>query len=123
MIADADGLTVGIGKGSRPVSDLDVTDLVRPGGTPTLWLTVVNWSDASHIEDQDQRWRGGITRSVRLCSTDRPYLDDVAVRAGRTAACASAAGSAERSARGWSVSAGPEGRGAAGTGCRCRLRE
>ncbi len=48
-------------------------------GVNELELTVVKWSDATFVEDQDQWWHGGITRSVFLYVTDRPYLADVAV--------------------------------------------
>ena len=40
----------------------------RPG-TNTLTLRVVKWSDATFVEDQDQWWHGGITRSVFLYAT------------------------------------------------------
>lgn len=43
----------------------------------------MKWSDASHIEDQDQWWHGGVTRSVLLYATDPLHLADVSVRAGR----------------------------------------
>ncbi|MFC5804613.1 glycoside hydrolase family 2 TIM barrel-domain containing protein [Streptomyces formicae] len=82
LIAEIDGAPVGIGKDSHLASEFDITAAVRPGGRHTLRLTVVKWSDASHIEDQDQWWHGGITRSVSLHATDVLYLDDVAVRAG-----------------------------------------
>ena len=42
----------------------------RPG-TNTLTLRVVKWSDATYVEDQDQWWHGGITRSVFLYATGR----------------------------------------------------
>ena len=53
---------------------------MRPGASHTVRLTVVKWSDASHIEDQDQWWHGGITRPVLLYATDPLYLADVTVR-------------------------------------------
>ncbi|MFJ6631846.1 glycoside hydrolase family 2 TIM barrel-domain containing protein [Streptomyces sp. NPDC091376] len=81
LIAEIDGRQIGIGKDSHLASEFDITGAVTPGQRHTLRLTVVKWSDASHIEDQDQWWHGGITRSVRLHSTDALYLDDVAVRA------------------------------------------
>ena len=55
--------------------------MLRPG-TNTLALTVVKWSDATFVEDQDQWWHGGITRSVFLYATGRPYLADIAAIAG-----------------------------------------
>ncbi len=42
----------------------------------------MKWSDATYIEDQDQWWHGGITRSVYLYATPRVHLADVRVNAG-----------------------------------------
>ena len=50
--------------------EFDLTDAGPPRRRDTVRLTVVKWSDASHIEDQDQWWHGGITRSV-LAVRDR----------------------------------------------------
>ena len=49
---------------------------VRPGAN-TLRLRVVKWSDATYVEDQDQWWHGGITRSVFLYATGPIYLADM----------------------------------------------
>ena len=53
-----------------------MTDYLRPG-VNTLTLRVIKWSDATYIEDQDQWWHGGITRSVYLYATGQAYLADV----------------------------------------------
>ncbi|WP_329581276.1 glycoside hydrolase family 2 TIM barrel-domain containing protein [Streptomyces sp. NBC_01361] len=82
LIAEVGGTVVGIGKDSHLASEFDITDAVRPGEPTTVRLTVVKWSDASHIEDQDQWWHGGLTRSVRLEALDPLHLADVTVRAG-----------------------------------------
>ncbi|MBT2416537.1 DUF4981 domain-containing protein [Streptomyces sp. ISL-22] len=81
LLVHVDGRPVGISKDSHLAAEFDLTDLVRPGSPATVRLTVVKWSDASHIEDQDQWWHGGITRSVLLYATDPLYLADVTVRA------------------------------------------
>ncbi|MGW1884727.1 glycoside hydrolase family 2 TIM barrel-domain containing protein [Streptomyces sp. NPDC001970] len=81
LLAEAGGRAVGMGKDSHLASEFDITDAVRPGERTTVRLTVVKWSDASHIEDQDQWWHGGITRSVYLCATDPLYLADVRITA------------------------------------------
>ncbi|MBA4863702.1 DUF4981 domain-containing protein [Streptomyces sp. PSKA54] len=81
LIAEVNGHAVGIGKDSHLASEFDVTDAVRPGERNTVRLTVVKWSDASHIEDQDHWWHGGITRSVLLYATDPLHLADVKVQA------------------------------------------
>lgn len=81
LLVQVDGRPVGISKDSHLVAEFDLTPFVRPGERATVRLTVVKWSDASHIEDQDQWWHGGITRSVLLYATDPLYLADVTVRA------------------------------------------
>ena len=82
LLASVNGADVGLGKDSHLASEFDITGLVRPGQTATIRLTVVKWSDSSFIEDQDQWWHGGITRSVFLYATDPLYLRDVRVTAG-----------------------------------------
>jgi len=81
LLVHVDGRPVGISKDSHLAAEFDLTDVVRPGTRATVRLTVVKWSDASHIEDQDQWWHGGITRSVLLYATDPLHLADVTVRA------------------------------------------
>ncbi|MFI1393657.1 glycoside hydrolase family 2 TIM barrel-domain containing protein [Streptomyces sp. NPDC020681] len=81
LIVEVNGRSMGIGKDSHLASEFDITGAVRPGEPNTVRLTVVKWSDASHIEDQDQWWHGGITRSVLLYATDPLHLADVKVRA------------------------------------------
>lgn len=76
LIARVNGVEVGIGKDAHLASEFDVTDVVRPGPN-TIALTVVKWSDASYVEDQDQWWHGGITRSVYLYATGPVHLADV----------------------------------------------
>ncbi|WP_406194640.1 DUF4981 domain-containing protein [Streptomyces sp. NBC_01017] len=81
LLVHVDGRPVGISKDSHLAAEFDLTGVVRAGERATVRLTVVKWSDASHIEDQDQWWHGGITRSVLLYATDPLYLADVTVRA------------------------------------------
>ena len=83
LIASVNGQYVGIGKDSHLASEFDVTDLLRPGAN-AISLRVVKWSDATYVEDQDQWWHGGITRSVYLFATSRVHLGDVRVNAGLT---------------------------------------
>jgi beta-galactosidase len=84
LIAQVNGADAGIGKDSHLASEFDITEFLRPGGPNTIRLTVVKWSDATFVEDQDQWWHGGITRSVFLYTTDPLYLADVHVTAGRS---------------------------------------
>ncbi len=76
LIARVNGREVGISKDSHLAAEFDVTDDVAVGRN-TVALTVVKWSDASYVEDQDQWWHGGITRSVFLYATERVHLADV----------------------------------------------
>ncbi|MFJ3771726.1 glycoside hydrolase family 2 TIM barrel-domain containing protein [Streptomyces sp. NPDC090075] len=81
LLVHLDGRPVGVSKDSHLAAEFDLTGVVRPGERSVLRLTVVKWSDATHIEDQDHWWHGGITRSVLLYATDPLYLADVGVRA------------------------------------------
>jgi len=83
LLVHVDGRPVGISKDSRLAAEFDLTAHVRAGERAVVRLTVVKWSDASHIEDQDQWWHGGVTRSVLLYATDPLHLADVTVRARR----------------------------------------
>jgi beta-galactosidase len=82
LIVELDGTEIGVSKDSHLAAEFDLTARVRAGGEHTLRLTVVKWSDASFVEDQDQWWHGGITRSVFLYSTGPAYLADVVIDAG-----------------------------------------
>ena len=70
------GEEVGVSKDSHLAAEFDVTSFLRPGAN-TIRLTVVKWSDATFVEDQDQWWHGGISRSVFLYSTDQIHLADI----------------------------------------------
>ncbi|GAQ53979.1 glycoside hydrolase family 2 TIM barrel-domain containing protein [Streptomyces acidiscabies] len=81
LLVHVDGRPVGVSKDSHLAADFDITEFARPGERVLVRLTVVKWSDVSHIEDQDQWWHAGITRSVLLYATDPLHLADVDVRA------------------------------------------
>ena len=81
VVVTLNGRRVGVGKDSHLASEFDLGEYLREG-TNTLRLMVVKWSDATFIEDQDQWWHGGLTRSVYLYATEPVYLADVAVTAG-----------------------------------------
>ena len=74
------GEPVGIAKDSRTPAEFDVTELVRHGAENELVAAVVQWSDASFVEDQDQWWHAGLPRSVLLYATPRAYVADVFAR-------------------------------------------
>lgn len=77
-----DGTCVGMAKDSRLPSEFDITDHVRTGRKATIAVVVVKWSDASHIEDQDQWWMAGLHRSVHLHATNPVHIADVHAVAG-----------------------------------------
>jgi beta-galactosidase len=81
LIVELNGREIGVGKDSHLASEFDITAHIGPGSN-TLRLTVVKWSDATYIEDQDQWWHGGISRSVFLYATGPVYLADVRAIAG-----------------------------------------
>ena len=76
LLVALNGEPVGIGKDAHLASEFDLTDHLRPGAN-TLRLTVVKWSDATYIEDQDQWWHGGISRPVFLYATGRVHLAEI----------------------------------------------
>jgi beta-galactosidase len=78
LMVELNGADVGLSKDSHLAAEFDVSALVHAGPNE-LELTVVKWSDATFVEDQDQWWHGGITRSVFLYVTNRPYLADLNV--------------------------------------------
>ena len=81
LIVRLNGVDVGLSKDSHLAAEFDLTKLVRPGPN-TLTLRVVKWSDATYVEDQDQWWHGGITRSVYLYATGSVHIADVKAIAG-----------------------------------------
>jgi beta-galactosidase len=76
LIVELNGQDVGISKDSHLAAEFDVTAAVQPGDN-TIRLTVVKWSDATYVEDQDQWWHGGITRPVFLYATAPVHLADI----------------------------------------------
>ncbi len=81
LLVALNGREIGVSKDSHLAAEFDLTATLRPG-TNDLRLTVVKWSDASFIEDQDQWWHGGITRSVFLYATPPTYLADLVIDTG-----------------------------------------
>jgi beta-galactosidase len=81
------GEPVGLAKDSRTPAEFDVTDLVRHDGENELVAAVVQWSDASFVEDQDQWWHAGLPRSVLLYATPPAHIADVFARGDLDDAC------------------------------------
>ena len=68
------GVEVGMTKDSRLAAEFDVTQFVKSGNN-IVRIDVTKWSDATFIEDQDQWWHGGITRSVKLYATNKVFIE------------------------------------------------
>lgn len=68
---------VGMNKDARTPAEFDITDLVEYDRPNELLAAVVQWSDASFIEDQDHWWQAGIQREVYLYSTGIPHIQDI----------------------------------------------
>jgi len=81
LLVTVNGTPAGLSKDSHLAAEFDVTDLLQVGSN-TVRLVVIKYSDASFIEDQDQWWHGGITRSVHLYSTGPVFLAGARIRAG-----------------------------------------
>ena len=72
---------VGLAKDSRLHASFDITNYVQAGKN-TVRIHVVKWSDATFIEDQDQWWHGGITRSVTIHATEKVFIERLYTQAG-----------------------------------------
>ena len=68
------GQEVGLSKDSRLAAEFDVTQFVGNGNN-VVRIDVTKWSDATFIEDQDQWWHGGITRSIKLYATNKVFIE------------------------------------------------
>ncbi len=79
-MVSVNGTEVGLLRGSRLPSELDVTDLMRPSGN-VLHVRVAQWSAQTWVEDQDQWWLPGIFRDVSLIARPDGAIDDVWLRA------------------------------------------
>jgi beta-galactosidase len=75
------GVEVGLTKDSRLAAEFDVTSFVKRGNN-VVRIDVTKWSDATFIEDQDQWWHGGITRSVKLFATNKVFIERFYTTAG-----------------------------------------
>ncbi|MCE1206513.1 MAG: hypothetical protein LWX00_03795 [Spirochaetia bacterium] len=73
------GRYVGFSKDSRLPADFDVTDCAKPGAENLLALMVIQYSDASFVEDQDQWWLGGLHRALYLQALPVRHIHDVHV--------------------------------------------
>lgn len=75
------GVEAGLSKGSRLPAEFDITDLAAEGEN-LIAVKVLQWSDASYLEDQDMWWMSGIFRDVNVCLEPPETIGDVSVKAG-----------------------------------------
>src|SRR5260221_6424900 len=76
------GQPIGISKDARTPAEFDISAHVNYGQDQAneLVVVVVQWSDASFIEDQDHWWQAGLQREVLLYTTGSPHLQDIFVQ-------------------------------------------
>ncbi len=77
LYVHVDGAPVAMGKDSRLPTEVDLTGIVTPGVPFELALTVVRWSDATYLEDQDHWHHAGLHRSVFAFATPPVHIADV----------------------------------------------
>ncbi|SDS30704.1 glycoside hydrolase family 2 TIM barrel-domain containing protein [Microlunatus soli] len=74
------GELLGSTRGSRLVSEFDVSRLLRATGN-VLVVRVAQWSASSYLEDQDMWWLPGIFRDVTLLAKPQGAINDLFVHA------------------------------------------
>jgi len=73
------GIEIGCSKGSRVPAEFDITPHLH-AGTNQVCLRVLQWSDASYLEDQDMWWLSGIFRDVYLLARPANHIADLTIR-------------------------------------------
>jgi beta-galactosidase len=71
------GQFVGMSKDSRLPAEFDVTEFLRIGEENVIVAIVIQWSDATYIEDQDMWWLSGLQRGVSLLAVPPVHIEDV----------------------------------------------
>jgi len=77
LYVHVDGVPLAMGKDSRLPHEIDLTGVVEAGRPFELALTVVRWSDATYLEDQDHWHHAGLHRSVFVYATPPVHVADV----------------------------------------------
>ena len=80
------GSYAGMSKGSRLASEFDITALLNEGEN-LLSVRVLQWADASYLEDQDMWWTAGIFRDVYLIGKGAIHVQDICVQTRFDDAC------------------------------------
>ncbi|WP_431222666.1 beta-galactosidase subunit alpha [Serratia sp. L9] len=73
------GHYVGFSKGSRLSAEFDISGYVQSGEN-LLSVRVMQWADATYIEDQDMWWTAGIFRDVYLIAKQPVHVRDFTLR-------------------------------------------
>lgn len=69
------GKEVGYSKGSRMISEFDVSSFIEAGNNQ-ITVRVYQWSDGTYLEDQDMWWLSGIFRDVELYTQPKTGIED-----------------------------------------------
>jgi beta-galactosidase len=77
MYVYINGHPVGMDKDARTPAEFDISPFVNQNQPNELIVVVLQWSDASFIEDQDHWWQAGLQREVFLYTTGKPHIQDV----------------------------------------------
>ena len=77
MYVYLNGQPIGLSKDARTPAEFDVSAHVHFDAVNELFVVVVQWSDASFVEDQDHWWQAGIQRDVFLYMTPKSFIQDV----------------------------------------------
>ena len=77
------GTYIGFSKGSRLTAEFDITAQLREGDN-LLAVKVLQFSDATYVEDQDMWWASGIFRDVYLTQRPAAHLVDFFARTTKT---------------------------------------
>ncbi|OGV52043.1 MAG: hypothetical protein A2017_03570, partial [Lentisphaerae bacterium GWF2_44_16] len=73
------GKMAGFSKGSRIPAEFNITKLLKKGAN-CIAAQVMQWSDASYVEDQDMWWLSGIFREVYLVAVPKVELSDIFIK-------------------------------------------
>jgi beta-galactosidase len=75
------GRPVGTSADSHLAAEFDITDAcaASPSGEQRVELVVSKWSSVSYVEDQDQWWQAGLSRSVSVYTVADKRLADLKV--------------------------------------------
>lgn len=69
------GIFQGLTKGSRLTAEFNITDAVRAGKN-LVSIRVVQYSDATYLEDQDMWWASGIFRDIYITRRPKAHVRD-----------------------------------------------